>query len=345
MPGTVVNLFSYRTSLISTIVGRQSINLDPFQEELTRLYEAGLSYSELVRYLAEEYEVSVTDRTIKRRFRVWNIRRYERRDASDELKRRIQVLFFEIGLNDQDILHVLQQEGYSINQYSLVRLRFTLNLRRSLRTEEQRAQADIVVRRLIQEELQKGVIDGYGRGYLYTHFRQQGHIIARDRLFQAYRTILPEQVDRRRRKMQQHRGEYIVPGPNFIWSIDGYDKLKPYGIQIYACIDAFSRYVIWIYVGISNATAISCLSQYLECLALVEQQPRFVRSDRGGETIMLADAHFQLQHNQQSDVRFEDCYLYGTSTANQRIEAWWNQMTKGLLFKWRVCDRTTKIYI
>ena len=26
-------------------------------------------------------------------------------------------------------------------------------------------------------------------------------------------------------------------GPNFIWHMDGYDKLKPYGITIHGCID------------------------------------------------------------------------------------------------------------
>jgi hypothetical protein len=75
--------------------------------------------------------------------------------------------------------------------------------------------------------------------------------------------------------MQRHRGQYIVPGPNFIWSIDGYDKLKPYGIEIYACIDGYSRYVVWIYIGISNSTAVSCLCQFLDCLNHTKRQPRF----------------------------------------------------------------------
>ena len=82
--------------------------------------------------------------------------------------------------------------------------------------EEQQAQADKVVQKLISDELQKGVIDGYGCRYLYTHFRQQGHIIARDRLFRIYRIINPEAVERRKRDLQRHRGEYIVPGLNFI---------------------------------------------------------------------------------------------------------------------------------
>lgn len=28
-----------------------------------------------------------------------------------------------------------------------------------------------------------------------------------------------------------------VQGPNFVWHLDGYDKLKPYGFAIHGCID------------------------------------------------------------------------------------------------------------
>src|SRR5947207_823886 len=80
----------------------------------------------------------------------------------------------------------------------------------------------------------------------------------------------------------------------------------------------------------------SCLHQFLDCLECLQYQPRFIQSDRGGETIMLANVHFQLQQEAEPGVQFEDCYLYGTSTANQRIEAWWQQLSKGYLFRWRV---------
>jgi hypothetical protein len=271
--------------------------------------------------------------------------------VADEVKARIQVLFFQVGLEDLDILTVLRDEGFKIGKYTLIRLRFELGLKRRVCGVEAMQEADRLVRRLVTEELEKGVIDGYGRRYLATHFRQNGHIVARyslplyyrinanwirDRLFRAYRTLNPEAVERRHRDMQRHRGEYIVPGPNFIWSVDGYCKLKPYGIEIYASVDAYSRYIIWVYVGISAATAVSCLRQFCDTLDATNIQPRFVRSDRGTETVMLAGAHFQLQQAAEPGLRFEDCYLYGTSTANQRIEAWWQQLSKGLLFRWRV---------
>lgn len=30
-----------------------------------------------------------------------------------------------------------------------------------------------------------------------------------------------------------------MQGPNYVWHLDGYDKLKPYGFAIHACIDGF----------------------------------------------------------------------------------------------------------
>jgi len=69
------------------------------------------------------------------------------------------------------MLRVLQEEGFQIGKWALIRLRFELNLKRSIHTEEQQAQADTVVQKLILDELQKGVINGYGCRYLYTHFR------------------------------------------------------------------------------------------------------------------------------------------------------------------------------
>ena len=30
---------------------------------------------------------------------------------------------------------------------------------------------------------------------------------------------------------------YLNKGPNYLWHMDGYDKLKPYGIAIHGCID------------------------------------------------------------------------------------------------------------
>lgn len=159
---------------------------------------------------------------------------------------------------------------------------------------------------------------------------------SRDRLYSIYRTLAPEAVDRRKRHMDRRRGEYIVPGPNFIWSVDGYLKLEPYGIEIYAGIDAYARYIVWIYVGVSCRTAVSVLRQFLDVLDVTEQQPRFIRSDRGNETVLMASAHHQLLSTLDNELQFQDCYIYGTSTNNERIESWWGRLSRGMLQIWRV---------
>ena len=40
--------------------------------------------------------------------------------------------------------------------------------------------------------------------------------------------------------MLRKRGSYIVPGPNYVWSMDGQIKLHQYGIAIYGAIHAYS---------------------------------------------------------------------------------------------------------
>lgn len=60
--------------------------------------------------------------------------------------------------------------------------------------------------------------------------------------------------------MRQHRASWTAPGPDFIWSIDAYDKLKTWGFEIYASIDAYSRMIVWFYVRISAGTSRNVLA-------------------------------------------------------------------------------------
>jgi len=109
-----------------------------------------------------------------------------------------------------------------------------------------------------------------------------------------------------------------------------------FGFQIYAAIDAYSRYITWIYVGTTAHTAVSVLKQYLDTIEELGIHPQRLRSDRGTETPMVADAHYQIALKLRTSVSLNDCFFFGTSVANQRIESWWGQITKGALYRWRV---------
>ena len=71
-------------------------------------------------------------------------------------------------------------------------------------------------------------------------------------------------VKRKRRKLK--RRTMHVQGPNFLWSTDGYDKLSHWGFYIHGCIDAYSRYIIWLQIGTTNKKSQVILKYYLDAI-------------------------------------------------------------------------------
>ena len=144
------------------------------------------------------------------------------------------------------------------------------------------------------------------------------------------------------------RGIYKSAGPNWMWAVDGHSKLSRWGIEIYGCIDTYSRRLMWLYVGHSAQTQLSVARQF----ALVVQQkgffPKRIRADRGSETMMLADSQFNLYRHwllqeglvgTLSDLgnhAIRECFLFGPSTRNIRIEGYWGHLQKSQLSPWRV---------
>lgn len=342
---------------------RTPINLELYKAQITTLFESGMNSASICDILYEEHNVRIHSRTLSSRLRAWGIRKYALRTARQEPEflERVKYLFSEIGANEAEMLRVLRIEGFQINARTLRRVRGKLGLVRRTDDPIQKQNQKETTLGLLLEEIQKGTIEGYGSETLYRHMRQAGQhvprsylsttyllhrdsiltiycLIYRDLIRQLYHTLLPDAVQRRNRDLQRRRGAYIVRGPNEIWSVDGYMKLQPYGIEVYASIDAYSRYIKWIYVGVSARTQVSVVRQYLDTVKTVDKIPKKIRSDHGTETGLIGGTHIQLMQAHDPSIQAEDCYIYGTSTANQRIEAWWGQLTKSLTYKWRVCQ-------
>ena len=136
--------------------------------------------------------------------------------------------------------------------------------------------------------------------------------------------------------MNRHRGNFTCPGPNWCWSIDGHMKLQHFGIEIYAAIDTYSRYITWFYCGVSGRTGVSVLSQFLEVVDVQGIMLLHLRADRGTETMMVADAFWQLHLHHDASLNFDEVFFYGTSKRNIKIESWWSQLTKGATVEWKV---------
>src|SRR5579871_3528648 len=169
----------------------------------------------------------------------------------------------------------------------------------------------------------------------------------RDTIWAVYKRLDPDSVARRRAKKHWHLGEARCPGPNYCWSLDGHDKFRQFGIQIYAAIDVYSLKIIWTYCGRSNRSNISVAWQYIHAIDELGFRPQFLRTDRGSETSFLRRAQLLLYRKgvardpenideilQEDDIA--RCYLYGTSKENFRIERWWGVANQGKLQEWRV---------
>jgi len=66
------------------------------------------------------------------------------------------------------------------------------------------------------------------------------------------KTIDPEGVSMRTAHRLKRR-KYRAKGPIiYVWHVDGYGKLKPYGFCIHGSIDGYSRRILWLEVSQSN---------------------------------------------------------------------------------------------
>lgn len=115
-----------------------------------------------------------------------------------------------------------------------------------------------------------------------------------------------------------------------IWALDGHDKLKPYGICIYGCIDAWSRKVLSIEVGINNNDPRRVGVYFLRTVARCGGIPQKTSTDHGTETLDIAQHQLLLQHLFAGVPQDElhKYHLFTTSPRNQKIEQLWSQLMK-----------------
>lgn len=139
--------------------------------------------------------------------------------------------------------------------------------------------------------------------------------------------IDPEGVELRRARRLRRR-QYNNRSPNAVWHMDGYDKLKPYGIAIHACIDGFSRYVVWMEAYNTNNDPKVIADYYISTVTRLGGCPERLRADPGTENGHVKEMQVFLRRNHTDHYAGESSFMYGCSTANQRIESWWGIFRK-----------------
>lgn len=235
----------------------------------------------------------------------------------------IQEYFHKNCTHEEILCPLRKNHGIRICLSKLRRTLLSLGLKRKYYKE---SNIEDIVFAMIEELSSSGYILGY-RSLWKTVTKKYNLTVKRDTVYYILRIADPEGVaDRLARRLQ--RRQYLSPGPNFLWHLDGYDKLKPFGFAIHGCIDDFSRMIIWLEVGTSNNDPKITAHYYLKSIKQEKLLPTIVRSDHGSENVSIESPQIELRQSHRDQFAREKSFIKGRSVRNQRIESYWGQMRK-----------------
>ena len=76
--------------------------------------------------------------------------------------------------------------------------------------------------------------------------------ISRDQIIKLNQELDPISIASQTARTYWQQSCYCIKDPNRVWSIDRYNKLTRFGIEIYSIIDTYSRFIIDCYIGIGT---------------------------------------------------------------------------------------------
>lgn len=237
-------------------------------------------------------------------------------------------LYFHMGFSHLQILCAL-----AVNHRVVISLR---TLKRSLSRQNlfrRKHYTDLIELALFIYDQLRG--SGCMHGYRWMHQKclHYGMTVSRKVVYNLMKILDPKGIEIRKRGRLKRR-EYFAKGPNFLWHVDSYDKLKPFGLCINGCIDGFSRRIIWLNVYHTSSDPRVIAGYYIEAVSELSGCPNLVRGDMGTENGHLA--------RMQTFLRGPESFLYGASMHNQRIESFWCILRKECAQFWMDLFRVLK---
>ena len=230
--------------------------------------------------------------------------------------------YFRLGFSNKEILHALALfHGYVMSIRTLKRLTKKQGL---FRRKNKSDLLDVAL--FILSECEG---PGQMQGYRWIHSRclEHGYSVTQQSVRLLLHIIDPEGISNRKRHCLRRR-QYINPGPNSIWHIDGYDKLAKYGIYIHGCVDGFSRYILWLHAYRTNKESSVIAWYFMECVIKLQKCPGRIRCDRGTENVHVEQLQKFLRRNGTDRNAGDKSFIYGSSTNNQRIGWMWGMIRR-----------------
>jgi hypothetical protein len=189
---------------------------------------------------------------------------------------------------------------------------------------------------ITNDDLDKLVSDIYGEFPNCGIRRMKGFLTARginlqwERVRSSLWRVDPEGIILRSMQLNLvNRRRYFVPGPLFLWHLDGNHKLIRWGFVIHGCIDGYSRRIMFLKASTNNLanTVFNLFIEVVDRFGL----PQRVWGDQGVENVDVA--WFMLSNpargpDRGSFIAGKSCH----SCHNQRIERLWRDVFHGCTF-------------
>ncbi|XP_076095470.1 uncharacterized protein LOC143066425 [Mytilus galloprovincialis] len=239
--------------------------------------------------------------------------------------------YHRIGYTHTIICHLLNQRHAVPMKYEYLKRkvlpRLGLNNRRGV---SKLTDFDIVLSTI---EREMGLKEDISIADMHHRLKVNYGFVVRRSLVRSIVRILDPIGTANRKGNKLKRRCYISKGPNWIWHLDQYDKLSPFGICITGCIDGFSRYMIWLKAGVTNKQPKQIAACFLQSVEERSACPHIVRADAGTENVTVAAMQNMLREN-NNDSMADNSFVYGKSTHNQRIERWWGTLRSKCTDRW-----------
>lgn len=216
---------------------------------------------------------------------------------------------------------LITRHDITISMSTLKRILSTLGLKRKYVPESN-------MRDIVTAAVEEVTSCGYNLGYrsLWKKLQLQYKLrVKRETVYTLLKILDPEGIaNRYGNKLRRRR--YISPGPNFMWHLDGYDKLKQFGFAIHGCIDGFSRKIMWLEVATTNNDPAITAHYYLKTVKQLKFLPTVIRCDKGSENSLIGELQTCMRKIHTDKFAGEKSFIQGKSVKNQRIESYWGRM-------------------